>query len=92
MLSLPLHPQAMGIADAADEEPLTGTVEADETYFGRNSIASEIEATYVEIARQRITRTARQHRLVGAIEAEVILDKLCAATRTPAPDGIPATL
>lgn len=59
---------------------------------GRNSIANEIEPAYVEIARQRITKAARQPRCVGAIEAEVISDGDARATRIPAPDRIPAAV
>jgi len=59
---------------------------------GRNSIANEIEAAYIEIARQRITRMARQHRFVGAIEAEVIFDKDSRAARISVNDGIPAAV
>jgi site-specific DNA-methyltransferase (adenine-specific) len=59
---------------------------------GRNSIANEVEAAYVEIARRRITATARQQRFAGAIEAEVTVDNYSRATRIPANDGIPAAV
>src|SRR5580658_8853350 len=59
---------------------------------GRNSIANEVEPAYVEIARQRITKTARQPRYVGAIAAEVILDGEASGARIPATNGIPAAV
>jgi site-specific DNA-methyltransferase (adenine-specific) len=57
---------------------------------GGNSIANEIEAAYVDIAQQRITKTARQRRFVAAIEAEVIVDRESYETRIPAADPVPA--
>jgi site-specific DNA-methyltransferase (adenine-specific) len=76
-------------------DPFAGTGSTSQAAIisGRNSIANEIEAAYVEIARQRITKTARQQRFVGAIEAEVIVDKDGRTTaRIPATDGIPAAV
>jgi DNA modification methylase len=66
-------------------DPFAGTGSTSQAAImsGRNSIANDIEPAYVEIARQRIVKIARQHRNAGAIEAEVILDK---DTHT---DGIP---
>jgi DNA modification methylase len=66
-------------------DPFAGTGSTSQAAIisGRNSIANEIERVYIEIARQRIMKVARKPRLVGAIEAEVILDEY---TRTP---GIP---
>ena len=75
-------------------DPFAGTGSTSQAAIisGRNSIANEIEAAYVEIALQRITKTARQHRLVGAIEAEVIVAYDSRSTRIPTIDGIPATV
>jgi hypothetical protein len=59
---------------------------------GRNSIANEIESAYVEIARRRIMKAAREYRAVGATEAEVIVDGDAATTRIPAPHGVSALI
>ncbi|HEY7338150.1 MAG TPA: site-specific DNA-methyltransferase [Bryobacteraceae bacterium] len=58
---------------------------------GRNSIANEIEPVYFDIAQRRISKIARERRLVGATKAEVIIDT-SAAAGIPAADGIPAAL
>jgi DNA modification methylase len=58
----------------------------------RNSIANEVEPAYVEIARQRITKTARQRRMVGATEADVIIDGEAHTTRIPVADRVPAAV
>jgi DNA modification methylase len=73
-------------------DPFAGTGSTSQAAIiaGRNSIANEIEPAYIEIARQRIKKAARQRRLVGAIEAEVILDEEDRIPRIPAVDGIPA--
>ena len=73
-------------------DPFAGTGSTSQAAImsGRNSIANEIEPAYVEIARQRIIRTARQHRVVGAIEAEVIFAGDTRTTRIPATHGVPA--
>jgi DNA modification methylase len=75
-------------------DPFAGTGSTSQAAImaGRNSIANEIEAAYVEIARQRISKEARQRRLVGATEAEVILDRETRTTRAPAADGVPAAV
>jgi site-specific DNA-methyltransferase (adenine-specific) len=75
-------------------DPFAGTGSTSQAAIisGRNSIANEIEPVYVEIARRRITKTARQLRNVGAIEAEVVIDGGFHAPRIPAASGIPATL
>lgn len=75
-------------------DPFAGTGSTSQAAIitGRNSIANEIEPAYLEIARQRITKAARQPRCVGAIEAEVIFERDIGATRIPATDGIPASL
>jgi modification methylase len=75
-------------------DPFAGTGSTSQAAImsGRNSIANEIEAAYVDIARQRITKAARQHRLVGAIEAEAIFDGDARATRIPVTNRIQATL
>jgi site-specific DNA-methyltransferase (adenine-specific) len=70
-------------------DPFAGTGSTSQAAImaGRNSIANEIEPAYVEIARQRIMKTARQHREVGATEAEVIFDGETGATRSAARIG-----
>jgi len=75
-------------------DPFAGTGSTSQAAIitGRNSIANEIEPAYVEIARQRISRAARQPRCVGAIEAEVMFDGDACATRIPATKGIPAAV
>jgi site-specific DNA-methyltransferase (adenine-specific) len=75
-------------------DPFAGTGSTSQAAImsGRNSIANEIEAVYVDIAQQRITKTARQRRFVGAIEAEVIVDRESPETRIPAADGVPAVI
>ncbi|MGC9950377.1 MAG: site-specific DNA-methyltransferase [Bryobacteraceae bacterium] len=75
-------------------DPFAGTGSTSQAAImaGRNSIANEIEGAYVEIARQRISKAARQRRFVGAIEAEVILDRETRPTRVPATDGVPAAV
>jgi modification methylase len=75
-------------------DPFAGTGSTSQAAIicGRNSIANEIEAAYVEIARQRITKAARRHRFVGAIDAEVIVEKDERATRIPAANGVSASL
>ncbi len=70
----------------------TGSTSLAAIMAGRNSLASEIEPAYLEIARQRIVKTARQHRLVGAIEAEVIVDRGSYFPRVPAADRVPAAV
>jgi site-specific DNA-methyltransferase (adenine-specific) len=59
---------------------------------GRNLIANEIEAAYIEIARQRILKAAQQRRFVGATEAEVVIDRETRTTRIPATNGVPAAV
>jgi len=75
-------------------DPFAGTGSTSQAAImsGRNSIANEIEPAYVEIARQRIMKTARQHRAVGATEAEVIFDGETGATRISAANRIPTSL
>jgi modification methylase len=75
-------------------DPFAGTGSTSQAAIiaGRNSIANEVEAAYVGIARQRIAREARQHRLAGATEAEVIVDEDGRTRRVPAPQGIPAAV
>jgi modification methylase len=70
----------------------TGSTSYAAIMSGRNSIANEIESSYVEIARQRMLKAASQHRTVGAIEAEVILDRGARTTRTAAPHGVSASI
>ena len=75
-------------------DPFAGTGSTSQAAIitGRNSIANEIEPNYVEIARHRISKTARQSRYVGAIEAEVTFDAIAQAPRIPATHGIPASV
>jgi site-specific DNA-methyltransferase (adenine-specific) len=75
-------------------DPFAGTGSTSQAAImaGRNSIANDIEPAYVEIARQRVLKTARQHRLVGATEAEVLIDGKGCATGVPAADRIPAAV
>jgi site-specific DNA-methyltransferase (adenine-specific) len=75
-------------------DPFAGTGSTSQAAImsGRNSIANEVEAAYVAIARQRIVKATRQHRVVGATVAEVILDRHAQTTRIPATHGIPAAI
>jgi DNA modification methylase len=75
-------------------DPFAGTGSTSQAAImsGRNSIANEIESAYVEIARQQILKVAQQHRAVGAIEAEVIVDREARTNRVPATVGIPAAV
>jgi site-specific DNA-methyltransferase (adenine-specific) len=75
-------------------DPFAGTGSTSQAAImaGRNSIANEIEAAYVAIARQRISKAARQRRFVGATEAEVIVDRESHTTRVPATEGVPAAV
>jgi site-specific DNA-methyltransferase (adenine-specific) len=69
----------------------TGSTSRGAIITGRNSIANEIEPAYLEIARQRITKAAREPRCVGAIEAEVTVGGT-RTTRIPVTGGIPASV
>ncbi len=75
-------------------DPFAGTGSTSQAAImsGRNSIANDIEPAYVEIARQRIMKTARQHRVVGATEAEVIIDGKARTTGIPAADRVSAVV
>jgi site-specific DNA-methyltransferase (adenine-specific) len=75
-------------------DPFAGTGSTSQAAIisGRNSIANEIEPAYVELARRRIVRTAREPRSVGAIEAEVIADGDVRAPGIPAANRIPAAV
>jgi site-specific DNA-methyltransferase (adenine-specific) len=75
-------------------DPFAGTGSTSQAAIiaGRNSIANEIESAYVEIARQRILKAARQHRAVGATEAEIIFVGEAHSTRIPAPHGVSAAV
>jgi DNA modification methylase len=75
-------------------DPFAGTGSTSQAAImsGRNSIANEIEPSYMEIARQRISKEARQYRVVGATEAEFIFAGNDCPTRIPAADGVPAAL
>jgi DNA modification methylase len=52
----------------------TGSVSLAALATGRNSIGNEIEPSYVDIARRRLTEAARQDRLVGSVRATVQID------------------
>jgi modification methylase len=71
-------------------DPFAGTGSTSQAAIlcGRNSIANEIEPAYVEVARQRMSRTARQIKLVGPTEAEIIFDESPAAGGLPAPERV----
>jgi len=75
-------------------DPFAGTGSTSQAAImaGRNSIANEIESAYVEIARQRILRTARQYRAVGAVQAEVLFDPDARNTRVSATDRVPTAV
>jgi DNA modification methylase len=75
-------------------DPFAGTGSTSQAAImaGRNSIANEIEPAYVEIARQRISRLIKQPRLIGATEAELILEPVSSKTPMSATDGIQAAV
>jgi DNA modification methylase len=75
-------------------DPFAGTGSTSQAAImaGRNSIANEIEPAYIEIAKQRISKLIKQPRLVGATEAELILDPVASKTRIPATNGVPAAV
>ena len=75
-------------------DPFAGTGSTSQAAImsGRNSIANEVESAYIQIARQRIVKVARQYRGSGAIEAQVTFDGETRTTRIPASNGIPAAL
>jgi len=75
-------------------DPFAGTGSTSQAAImsGRNSIANEIEAAYVEIARQRIMKAARQDRAVGATKAEVVFDREARTARVPVTHGVPAAV
>jgi len=66
----------------------TGSTSMAAIMSGRNSIANEIEPSYIEMARKRIGKLAKQPRMVGATEAEVIVS----TERIQAVSGVPAHL
>jgi DNA modification methylase len=70
----------------------TGSTSMAAIMSGRNSIANEIEPDYVEIARKRIEKLAKQPRIVGATDAEVIVDGEASTARIPAAHRVPAHL
>jgi DNA modification methylase len=70
----------------------TGSTSRAAILSGRNSIANEIEPAYLGIARQRIMKTARQPRLIGAVEAEITVDEYDRDARIPVTDRVPASL
>ena len=75
-------------------DPFAGTGSTSQAAIiaGRNSIANEIEPTYVEIARRRIASSAREPRLAGAVEAQVTVDGDADNNRIPTPQRVPAPL
>jgi DNA modification methylase len=70
----------------------TGSTSQAAALTGRNSIANEIEPAYVEIARHRISKMARQPRYVGAIEAEFSIDGDARTSGVPATHRVPASV
>jgi len=77
-------------------DPFAGTGSTSQAAIitGRNSIANEIEPAYVEIARRRIAKAAKEPRFVGATEAELTIDGTgnASSNRIPAAHGIPAAV
>ncbi|MBI4873923.1 MAG: site-specific DNA-methyltransferase [Acidobacteria bacterium] len=75
-------------------DPFAGTGSTSQAAImsGRNSISNDIEPAYVEIARQRVMKTARQHRVAGATEAEVVFDTDACTTRIPIAGRVPAAV
>jgi site-specific DNA-methyltransferase (adenine-specific) len=75
-------------------DPFAGTGSTSQAAMiaGRNSIANEIEPAYIEIARRRIMKLARQPRDVGATLSEVVIESDAGPTRVSAANGIPATV
>jgi DNA modification methylase len=75
-------------------DPFAGTGSTSQAAImtGRNSIANEIEPAYVRIARQRIAKAAREPRVAGSTEAQVILDGDALTTRVPATHRVPAAV
>lgn len=73
-------------------DPFAGTGSTSQAAIiaGRNSIANEIEPSYVELARRRIISTARAPRLVGGIEAKVTIDADAPTKRVPAAHRVSA--
>ncbi|HUI54175.1 MAG TPA: site-specific DNA-methyltransferase [Bryobacteraceae bacterium] len=73
-------------------DPFAGTGSTSQAAImsGRNSIANEIEASYIEIARHRIMASAREPRDVGATDAKVILDSDTGTTRVSVADRVSA--
>src|SRR5262249_11848377 len=59
---------------------------------GRNSIAVEIEAAYIDIARHSILKAAREYRSAGASEAEFIFAGEAQSARVQTPDGVSAAV
>jgi DNA modification methylase len=70
----------------------TGSTSMAAIMSGRNSIANEIEPAYIEIARKRIERLAKQTRTVGATDAEVIVDPEGRPERVSAANRVPARI
>jgi modification methylase len=75
-------------------DPFAGTGSTSQAAImsGRNSIANEIERAYIEIARQRITKAVRRPRLVGGVEAEIIVDDYERPSRISVSDRVPASI
>ena len=75
-------------------DPFAGTGSTSQAAImtGRNSIANEIEPAYVDIARQRIRRTAREPRAAGAPDARIIVDENARTSRVPVADRVSAAV
>ena len=50
----------------------TGSTGAAAIATGRNSIGIEIESSYLQIARENLTKTAAVKRMAGAVRAKVL--------------------
>jgi len=75
-------------------DPFAGTGSTSQAAIiaGRNSIANEIEPAYIDLARRRVISTAREPRLAGAIEAEVLFDRDAQTKRVSPAQRVPAPL
>jgi len=75
-------------------DPFAGTGSTSQAAIiaGRNSIANEIEPAYIEIARRRVMQNAREPRLVGATETEVLFDGDARTKRVSATHPVPPSL
>lgn len=75
-------------------DPFAGTGSTTQAAIisGRNSIANEIEPAYLEIARHRVKRAAREPRHVGATQVEVSFDENANTNRFPVAGRVSAAV